>query len=275
MILGKTMNRWRNWIWAICLLLSAVPMARGQATTRPAAPLISTDVVARGPWLLHLPGIGGYLGCDRRLLSGLRQGGVEAQFQVYDWTEHDPGLNALHAYNRNRDEAHKIADLIQARFTADSTSPIYLTAHSGGCGLAVWALEKLPADVKVDTVLLLAPALSPGYDLSAALRHVRNHAYAFTSTNDTIVLSTGTRMFGTIDGVRGDAAGFAGFVMPIGADAQLYAKLIARPYESGWLQYDNWGDHIGPLSRLFAAAVLAPLLEPSTVASTTQPSVNQ
>jgi hypothetical protein len=232
-------------------------------------------VSAKGPWLLHLPGIAGYLNCDRRLLSGLRQGGVVAQFQVYDWTDHDPGLHALHAYDRNRAEAHKIADLIQARAQADPASPIYLTAHSGGCGLAVWALEKLPADVKVDTVLMLAPALSPGYDLSAALRHVRNRMYAFTSTNDTIVLSTGTRMFGTIDGVRGDAAGFGGFVMPGSADPTQYAKLISRPYEPDWIAYDDWGDHIGALSRPFAAAVLAPLLEPPTVAATSQPSANQ
>ena len=32
---------------------------------------------------------------------------------------------------------------------------------SGGAGPAVWALEALPPDVRVDSVLLAAPALSP------------------------------------------------------------------------------------------------------------------
>jgi len=106
------------------------------------------------------------------------------------------------------------------------------------------------------------------------LRHVRHRVYAFTSMNDNVVLSAGTRMFGTIDGVRCDAAGFSGFVMPPGADSQAYEKLVSCPYEPGWVQYDDWGDHIGALSRPFAAAVLAPLLQPATVASTTQPAVN-
>lgn len=265
----------RIWIWALGLLLGTAPTLYGQATTRPeAGEQFPAAILAKGPVLLHLPGIGGYLGCDRRLLVGLKQGGVGAQFQVYDWTDHDPGLHALHAYERNRAQAQKIADMILAHVKADPTAPIYLTAHSGGCGLAVWALEELPPDVQVDTLLLLAPALSPDYDLSAALRHVRNHAYAFTSMNDNVVLGAGTRMFGTIDGVRCDAAGMGGFIMPSGADSQAYKKLIACPYEPGWVQYDDWGDHIGALSRPFAAAVLAPLLQPATVAATTQPAVN-
>jgi hypothetical protein len=266
----------RFWVWAICLLLSIAPAVCGQATTRPAVgEPFPAAVLAKGPLLLHLPGISGYLGCDRRLIAGLKQGGVAGKIQVYDWTDHDPGLHALHAYDRNRAEAQRVADMIVAHLKVDPASPIYLTAHSGGCGIAVWALEKLPADAQVDTVLLLAPALSPGYDLSGALRHVRNRVYAFTSINDTVVLGAGTRMFGTIDGVRGDAAGLGGFVIPPGADPLLYEKLIGRPYETGWTQYDNWGEHIGALSRPFAAAVLAPLLQPASVAATTQPAANQ
>ncbi len=152
--------------------------------------------------------------------------------------------------------------MIAAHAAADPDSPIYLTAHSGGCALAVWALEKLPADVKVRTVLLIAPAISPGYDLSAALRHVDGKMYVFASTLDVVVLYTGTKLFGTMDGVKTASAGFAGFVQPSGADPLLYQKLVQLQYRHDWARYLDFGDHIGGMSRPFAHAVLAPLLDP-------------
>ena len=48
------------------------------------------------------------------------------------------------------------------------SSTLDLAAMLFATGLAVWALEKLPDDVKVDTVLLMSSALSPTYDLSKA-----------------------------------------------------------------------------------------------------------
>ena len=118
------------------------------------------------PLVLHLPGVGGYLSVDRSLIAGLARGGVSADFVVYDWTERDPGLHALHAYDRNQKEAGLIAGLIARRARAYPAGRIVLVSHSGGGAMAVWSLEHLPADVKVDTLLLLAPALSPTYDLT-------------------------------------------------------------------------------------------------------------
>ena len=96
----------------------------------------------------------------------------------------------------------------------DPKLEITLTSHSGGTGIAVWALEKMPEGMQVQTLVLLASALSPDYDLSKALRHVRGKAYVFYSQNDQVVLGAGTRLFGTIDGVKSDAAGLIGFRMP-------------------------------------------------------------
>lgn len=95
------------------------------------------------------------------MLSGLRNAGVNANIVVYDWTDNDPGIHALQAYQRNQQEAQKVADLIAAHAAADPDSPIYVTAHSGGCAVAAWALAKLPPDVKVQTVLFMAPACLP------------------------------------------------------------------------------------------------------------------
>jgi hypothetical protein len=136
--------------------------------------------------------------------------------------------------------------------------------------VAIWALEKLPPDITVDTVLLMAPALSPEYNLTGALRHVRGELYAFTSIHDVVVLQAGTKLFGTMDGVFSAAAGFGGFVRPPGADIELYKKLIPEPYEDAWMKYDDYGEHIGAMSRKFAANILAPLLG-APGAATTRP----
>lgn len=261
----------RGGLLSIFLMMLSVSAASGSPTTRP-DPLDSLmpAVRAGGPLVLHLPGIGGPRMCDHRMLAGLRDGGVKANLVICDWTENDPGIAALQGYARNHLEAQKIADLIVAHAMADPNSPIDLTAHSGGCGLAVWALERLPRDVKVRNVLLIAPALSPGYDLTPALRHVDEKMYAFTSLLDTVVLDTGTRLFGTIDGVQTAAAGFGGFVEPAGADPAMYQKLVQRAYQRDWMKYNDFGDHIGAMSRPFARAVLAPLLCP-TLSATTEP----
>jgi len=212
------------------------------------------------PYLLHLPGIGGKLAVDRMLTQGLVQGGFDGDVEIYDWTAKDPGLNALFARQRNEREAARVAEMITTRYRADPRTRIYLTGHSGGTGVAVWALERLPDDVKIESLLMLAPALSPKYDLSRALRHVRGRAYVLYSAYDP-VLGFGTRTLGTIDGVKTDAAGRVGFTKPQdAADAAQYAKLVQFSYDPGWMRLGNIGDHVGPMMRPFAREILSPLL---------------
>jgi len=212
------------------------------------------------PYLLHLPGIGGECWLDGALLRGLRQGGLAADAEIFDWTCRDPGLDSLLARARNREQAAKIAEHLAAFAHSHPATKIYLTSHSGGGGVAVWALEKLPTDVRIDTLFLIAPALSPTYDLTGALRHVRGRCYVFSSEGDAAVLGVGTRLFGTIDGEKTDAAGRVGFTRPATADPSQYAKIVPMPYQSAWMQFNNIGDHIGPMMAPFAKAVIAPLL---------------
>ena len=217
------------------------------------------------PYLLHLPGIGGARSIDVSLVRGFRAGGFKGDVEIYDWTEDDSGIDALHSFARNHREAKIIADKIIARHRSDPNAPIYLTCHSGGAGLAVWALEDLPPAIRVKDLLFMSPALSPSYDLTSALRHVSDHAYVFSSLSDQLVLGVGTRVFGTIDGVKTDAAGRVGFTKPASADAGQYAKLVPEPYDLRWLQYDNYGDHVGGMNRSFSEHLLLPLLLSGTL----------
>jgi hypothetical protein len=242
---------------AVCRLALALALAAGAVKGS------SFACAADGakPFLLHLNGISGKLFCDESLVAGLKAGGLDAEVRFYDWTAGDPGISALQAHQRNRQQAKIIAAIIERRFREHADAPIYITSHSGGTGLAAWALEELPDDVTVECVFMLAPALSPGYDLSKALRHVRGKLYAFTSPYDTAILAAGTKVFGTIDGQYCQAAGVDGFVRPDAADAEQYRKLVPQPYRKEWLQkYGHMGSHICPLGRVFAREYIAPLL---------------
>src|ERR1700690_2837161 len=86
--------------------------------------LFLSGAAARGagpatrPYLLHLPGVGGYSAIDRSLLAGLDDGGLDADRHVYDWTGKDKGVPALQSYEHNHKEAARIADLITAQYHA-------------------------------------------------------------------------------------------------------------------------------------------------------------
>jgi hypothetical protein len=123
---------------------------------------------------------------------------------------------------------------------------------------------------------MFAPALSPDFDLSNALRHVVHKAYAFTSPYDMIVLSTGTKLFGTVDGVKCEAAGLNGFVCPRTADEEQYKKLCPQPYNKAWaIKYGNVGSHICSMRPKFAKDYVATLFltgaPPPDANPTTQP----
>ncbi|HUB25610.1 MAG TPA: hypothetical protein VL992_09270 [Tepidisphaeraceae bacterium] len=251
--MGAKRLKVRGFVTAIVALLGALALPGAMANAAIRSPTTQ-------PLLLHLPGVGGYRGIDRNMLRGLRQGGVAFNIQVYDWTRDRPALDALHGYQFNLRQAQNLADLITAHARAFPNSPIVLTSHSGGAAIAIWALERLPADVHVQALFMLAPALSPMYNLTPALRHVTDRAYSFNSTQDQLVLGWGCRLCGTMDGLKTDAAGLVGFRRPPMADPSQYAKLFQVGYNPAWIALGDIGDHIGTLSTPFAADILAPLV---------------
>ena len=236
-----------GYVVVVVLLLLCARVALAQPTSTP------TDKV----WLLHLPGIAGEMRIDHLFTQGLLNGGVNADIQIYDWTGTDRGMVALMQSKRHQEQAAIVAQMIEKRVRENPNLRITVTGHSAGTGIAVWALEKLPDDVMVDDLVMIASALSPQYDLSKALHHVRGRAYAFNSALDVLILSIGTKGFGTVDRVKGDAAGLIGFRMPPNADEEQYAKLTQFPYDADWLRFNNPGDHIGPMMRSFAKNVVA------------------
>jgi len=239
------------------------PVAESEqgATARQHSTLMGKTAARGQAFLLHLNGIGGERLCDQTLIDGLKQGGLHAEFDLYDWTAGKNGIAALLGQDQHKEQSRKIADRLTAYARAHPQTPIYLTSHSGGCALAAWALELLPDNGQVEAVVMFAPALSPDYDLSRALRHVKRKLYVFPSIYDQVVLGAGTKLFGTMDGKLVEAAGLGGFTQPPTADRRQYAKLDQHPYHLRWmLRYGNTGSHIGALRTTFSAEYVAPLL---------------
>lgn len=276
-------------------LARTVVLAAFVATLAPAGSLgqsarlrpVHDPTQGRPSHVFHLPGIGGERRTDHQWADGLADGGAvlggRGGVEIFDWTDGRRGLQALVAYDRNREQARQLASMLVDRRRHHPAEPIVVTAHSGGAGVAAWALEALPAGVTIDRLVLVAPALSPGYDLSPALARVSGRAIALFSPLDAMVLGTGTRVFGTIDRVNADAAGRVGFLtpgddraapttrrrdrattrpttQPTFADPAQYAKLVQVPYDPAWASLGNRGSHNGAMRREFVRRVVAPML---------------
>ncbi|MCA9242326.1 MAG: alpha/beta fold hydrolase [Phycisphaerales bacterium] len=215
--------------------------------------------------VLVLPGIEGRSLWNERIARGLIEGGVMSHVEIYDWTTQVPGnfLGNLAMLDRNRDEAAKLAKRILEYRDANPGAPIHLVGHSGGAGIAILALEALPPGRQIDMAMLLAPAISPNYDLSTALRRTRSGIINFYSEHD-LSLQVGTSVFGTIDRNTGPSAGAIGFDRPADLDdanSRLYDKRLRQVRWTRRLKSRGAdGTHVGWATRTFAREYLAPMI---------------
>jgi hypothetical protein len=115
----------------------------------------------------------------------------------------------------------------------------------------------------VSTVILLAPALSPAYDLRGALARTQYGIFNYYSEFD-VLLRAGTTVAGTIDRAHAQSAGAVGFDEPAAFTAQdrsLYDKKLHQikyAPEMGWAA--NFGGHMDWTHRPFVRRYLAPLV---------------
>jgi pimeloyl-ACP methyl ester carboxylesterase len=165
----------------------------------------------------------------------------------------------------NRDlQAASLAEAIRRFRATHPGEPVFVVGKSGGAGIAVKALERLDPD-NVERAILLAPAVSPRYDLAPALRAVRRELVVFWSPLDMIVLGAGTRMFGTIDRVRTVGAGLVGFSVPGPGEPddqrkRQYAKLCQVRWRPRMARFGHLGGHFGSDHPRFLRECVVPLL---------------
>ena len=152
-------------------------------------------------------GVGGLDLCGISLRYVMAAEGLPYAIHVFPWGHGFGRWFSDLASVTNRDlKAGRLADLVRRFRAGQPADPVFLVAKSGGCGVVVKALERLD-EGSVLRAILLAPALSPDYDLTAALRAVAGEMVVFWSPLDVVVLGAGTRIFGTADRVRTFSAG--------------------------------------------------------------------
>lgn len=240
---------------AIACLFTVIPLLAGCGTTPVRRPAAQLDPK---PYLLHLPGITGGFWMHDQYTRALNAGGFDAETGIYDWTGSRFSLSILGQREENLAQADKIARFLTKKYREAPDRPLYISCESGGAGVLVWALEKLPEDVQVEAAILVSPAVSTTYDLTPALRHVRKRMLVFPSKGDGLVLGFGTFIFGTMDRKHDKSAGLDGFTMPASADAEQYAKLEQFPYRGKFFwDYGNGGGHAWALYPHFASGYLA------------------
>jgi pimeloyl-ACP methyl ester carboxylesterase len=212
-----------------------------------------------------LPGIGCGEWCFTFALQGFRDAGVTADLSFVDWHSpfYDP-LGHLTNYEANLQHAADIASDITTTRTKQPDGRIDLVGYSGGGGLAVLVAEALPDGVHINNLVLVQAAISPTYNLAAALNHVDGKLVNLHCGNDWAILGLGTQTFGTIDRSYGPSAGKDGFVLHSAIpDKQLRRKVVQIPWTTDMFwKSGHLGGHAGLLGYAWNRDYVAPWLLP-------------
>lgn len=198
---------------------------------------------------------------------GLKAAGYPGDFKVFVWnTGLGVFVDQLASVKYKRQKAAQLAKQIVAYVASHPQRPVNVIAQSAGTAIAAFTLEALPEDHPVENVVLLASALSSHYDLTKALRRVRNRLYVLTSGKDA-VLSVGVALTGTADRqfCGACAAGLHGFHLPPAASedtGRLYAKVENITWRSEFAKAGHFGGHTDAVNSRFVRQYVAPLLWP-------------
>lgn len=210
----------------------------------------------RSPLVIFLDGAGHYT-AGGSVKSGLREAGYKGAFETFVWSSFLLWGADHFVAARSSLKAEALADRITRARRAHPKGRIHVMGLSAGTALVVSALERLPEDVEVDTVVLFASSVSAERNLIPALRHVRGRLYATCSRHDLILATLPVNA----DGGSGPPAGRSGFRMPHGlmpSQRAPYAKVVNLPWSPEYVAYGWQGGHVASTSSDFVRCVIAP-----------------
>ena len=207
--------------------------------------------MTRARVVVFVPGVSG----DGPWYGGLKRGLGGARVETHSWGAPLP-LFALNFSNRG---IHAMAERKLAERLNRFEGRVDIVAHSAGCGVALGALRRLDGPTRVGNVVLLAPSVSPGYDLAPSIASMNGTIHVFHSDRDTLFLSWRTSRFGTYDRVKTKAAGNTGFDLS-NLPPHLRDRVVQHAYDPSWKSLGNDGGHDGSLARRFVERVVAPLV---------------
>ncbi len=240
--------------WATFLVAPLGWFVRGRYIQR-----CEPERMERGLVLIY-PGIEGRSFLNIAILQGLLDAGVESAIEIVDWTTGNKFLALYHlrSWRRNLRIAQSEAERIVRYQQQYPDRPVWIVGHSGGAGMAVLVAEALPATHKLQGIVLLAGALSPGYDLRRARAKCEQGMWSFHSLLDWLFVGVGTTLFGTIDGRHGPGAGMLGFRPQ--PDEHGQPCIVQTAWTPREVARFNLGGHFGCVHRVFIAETVGALL---------------
>ncbi len=208
--------------------------------------------------VIVVPGIAGDGPDYGGLCRGLADGGQRGRIETFDWGYPWP-LMLVNLSSGNLHEAaeKKLAEYLTSLREKNPDEEIALIGHSAGAGVILGALPRL--SFSVGPVILLAPAVSPDYDLKGALEHCRV-LHVFYSEDDDFWQGLGPEIFGNYDGVHRSGAGRRGFTL-IGLDESERKRVFQHAFAREWKEYGVYGGHFEWLRGAFGAEVLEPVIQ--------------
>ena len=255
--------------WVCSAFALAAALAAGCAT-RPPPP-------ATGDLVLIVPGVAGDSSAYDALFEAAVDPSEGRSAGTFAWGA--PGLFFMANFSDAaiHDAAErKLADWIERRRQVNPAGRIWLVGHSAGCGVILGALGRLRGwgevtggsshdlqdgnPTPICGVILLAPSVSPDYDLAPAAAHVHGPIDVFTSEGDTLFLRWRTSHFGTYDRIKTPAAGFTGFNIPTTPSSNK-VRVRQHAWSPADKSFGNDGGHFGAMARAFIRARVVPLLE--------------
>lgn len=210
--------------------------------------------------VIIVPGLGGDGPDYGSVCQALADAGDPACMQVFNWGCTWPGLFVtIYDGSLHEETEAKLDNLIADWRQAHPKSRIVLIGHSAGCGVVLNAVARLDPKVGlVGPIVLLAPSVSPDYDLKPSLQRA-NVIHAFYSPDDSFWLGIAPVIFGDYDASHRYGAGKSGFDLSKLDDAE-QKKLIEHPYKKEWAFLGVHGGHFDWLSRDFVMKIIEPIL---------------
>jgi hypothetical protein len=205
--------------------------------------------------LLVLGGIEGPSPYNHAMACGVLRSRYRGAVRRFGWNRGIPFLRSLVNLMSRRHHARQTARLVE-RIVAykfqNPDAPISLLAQSGGCWIVLKALEQLPADLRVHSAVLIAPSMSPGYDISLAASKCAAGLTSIGGPGDFFFLGLGTTLFGTSDRVHTPSAGWIGWHHhPPG-----FREVRWHP---NWVRHGYFSNHTSSSAVRFVQHALAPL----------------
>jgi len=244
----------------VCALSSGAVAPAGRWDCGPEPVVAASAVEGR---VLILPGVGNTRFHLAKFVAATEAQLPRFEVEVRTWGKPFLTIHNLRAHERNVATAAALAEEIAAWRRTHPDAPFYLVGYSGGGGMATLVTAALPADVRIDRLVLIAPAISPDFPVVRdVLPHVSEFAVNYASERD-LQVGWGTRTFGTIDRKNTASAGAIGFA----ADDP---RLFQYHWSAADTPLGHAGNHLAYLNPRWQARKLLPALDPSLGLETLQ-----